>query len=103
MDVREKQKERRNILSVLPCEFQELTIRGGVNTGVIDNVVVLTCFIQYIIGGSKCYNVLCGHNQTGCWSDKDSLASDTSIGPGQFDRLTLQDMADGDPTTMDSR
>ena len=61
MDAATKQREHHKILSVILCEFQELTARGGIKTVVMGKTIVLKCFSQYIIGDTKGHTSLCGH------------------------------------------
>ena len=91
MDGTAKQREHHKILSVILCEFQELTAQGGIKTVVMGKTVVLKCFIQYIIGDTKGHNDLCDHKQTGGWTGKHSSDSYTSFDPDEFDD-------DGNPT-----
>ena len=88
-----QQREHHTIPSVILREFQEFTTPGGIKIVVMGKMVVLKCFIQYLIGDTKGHTKICGHTQTGCQTDKRSSYSYTSVSPDKCDPLNVQDGA----------
>ena len=100
MEATEKKKEHHTISSVILRECQEITAWGGIKTVVMGKMVVLKCFIQYIIGDTQGHNDLCGHTQTGCQTYRRSSNSYISFDPDEFNPLTVQDVADTKGNTV---